>query len=200
MDKKTQIKNFVGSKIYLLQAEAGTGGGNAMLANLRRGIGHEIGEQPQLFGLVLRDLPEEFWSVDGAPTREEWVCFTCLTLYALHQQGCTKEHQMHTKENVSMGTALYRMSRTWDGDPNAEERMLQRLQKVVTAVDKRELSYHLRCIVQLLRSRGIALNYEMLAGDLYELLIPGAEKQVVLRWGQDFYGRKNQQEEKGKES
>ena len=107
---------------------------------------------------------------------------------------------MHTKENVSMGTALYRMSRTWDGDPNAEERMLQRLQKVVTAVDKRELSYHLRCIVQLLRSRGIALNYEMLAGDLYELLIPGAEKQVVLRWGQDFYGRKNQQEEKGKES
>ena len=62
MSRKKEVQNFVGKKIYLLQTEAALGSGKAMMANLRRGIGHEPGELPQLFGVILSDMPEEFIS------------------------------------------------------------------------------------------------------------------------------------------
>jgi CRISPR system Cascade subunit CasB len=65
MGKKEEIEAFVGRKIHILQAEADLGSGKAMLANLRRGIGHEPGELPQLFGILLSDMPEDFWSKSG---------------------------------------------------------------------------------------------------------------------------------------
>ena len=188
MSKKSEVQNFVSKKIYLLQAEAGLGSGKAMMANLRRGIGHEPGEMPQLFGIILSDMPEDFISKSGMATKEEWVCYTALTLYALHQQGYdVVSMPMHENEKFSIGTALRRLSSTYEGDSNAEVRMLQRLQTLATSVDMKELTHHLRGIVQLLKSKAIPLNYEMLAGDLYEMQFPESKKQVCLRWGQDFY-------------
>lgn len=188
MSKKSEVQNFVSKKIYFLQAEAGLGSGKAMMANLRRGIGHEPGEMPQLFGIILSDMPEDFISKSGIATKEEWVCYTALTLYALHQQGYdVVSMPMHENEKFSIGTALRRLSSTYEGDSNAELRMLQRLQTLATSVDMKELTHHLRGIVQLLKSKAIPLNYEMLAGDLYEIQFPERKKQVCLRWGQDFY-------------
>lgn len=196
MGTKADIENFVGWKIHILQAEAESGGGKAMLANLRRGIGHEPGELPQLFGILLQDMPEKFLSQRGEATRQEWVCYTALTLFALHQQGYHKGSlQMHTDDEVSLGTALARLRDACGGDPNAEQRMVQKLRTLATAVDKKELSYHLRGIVQLLKSNGIAINYKKLAGDLYEMLFPESKRRVCLRWGQDFYRRGNKKEE-----
>jgi len=195
MSKKADIKSFVGKKISMFQAEAGKGDGKAMLANLRRGVGHEPGELPQLFGVILLDMPEEFMSGSGIATKEEWACYIALTLYALHQQGHSLESQpMHTKENISIGRALSRLARALN-DPNAEQRMLQRLQKLATAVDMKELSYHLRGVIQLLKSNGIPINYQDFAADLYELQMPEGKKQVCFRWGQDFYREKNKKKE-----
>ncbi len=195
MSKKTEVQNFVGKKIYLLQAEAGLNSGKAMMANLRRGIGHEPGELPQLFGIILSDMPEDFISQNGIATKEEWVCYTTLTLYALHQQGYdVGSMPMHVKEKYSIGTALRSLALTYEGDPNAEPRMLQRLQTLATAFDRRELSYHLRGIIQLLKNKGIPLNYEILAGDLYEMQFTEVKKRVCLRWGQDFYRSKHKEE------
>ena len=74
MSKKSEVQNFVSKKIYLLQAEAGLSSGKAMMANLRLGIGHEPGEMPQLFGIILSDMPEDFISKNGIATKEDWVC------------------------------------------------------------------------------------------------------------------------------
>ena len=57
MGRKEEIANFVSRKIYFLQKETGLSNSNAVLANLRRGIGYEPGELPQLFGIVLLDFP-----------------------------------------------------------------------------------------------------------------------------------------------
>lgn len=195
MSKKADIKSFVGKKISILQAEASRGDGKAMLANLRRGVGNEPGEMPQLFGVILLDMPEEFMSESGIATREEWACYIALTLYALHQQGHPIESQpMHVKENISIGRALSRLARALN-DPNAEQRMLQRLQKLATAVDMKELSYHLRGVIQILKANGISINYQDFAGDLYEIQMPEGKKQVCFRWGQDFYREKNKKKE-----
>lgn len=195
MSKKADIKSFVGKKISMFQAEASRGDGKAMLANLRRGVGHEPGELPQLFGVILLDMPEEFMSDNGIATKEEWACYIAMTLYALHQQGHSLESQpMHVKENISIGRALSRLARALN-DPNAEQRMLQRLQKLATAVDMKELSYHLRGVIQILKANGIPINYQDFAGDLYELQMPEGKKQVCFRWGQDFYREKNKKKE-----
>lgn len=202
MTRKEEIRNFVGRKIHSLQAEAASASGKAALANLRRGVGREPGEMPQLFGTILYEMPEGFLSGNGTTTKEEWVCYIALTLYALHQQGHDQgNREMHTAEKVGIGRAMYRLVLTYENDSNAEQRILQRLKTLITAVDMKELSYHLRGIVQLLKSKDIPLNYEILAEDLYELQFPEGKNRVSLRWGQDFYGGRNitvkQQEKEG---
>ena len=203
MGRKAEIETFVGRKIYILQAEADLSSGKAMLANLRRGVGREPGELPQLFGLLLSDMPEDFWSKSGTATKEEWVCYTALTLYALHQQGYdAKSQHMHTDEGVSLGKAMYKLAASYDGDPNAEQRVVQKMRILATSADVKELSHHLRGIVQLLKANGISLNYKRLAGDLYEMQFPDGKRKVCLRWGQDFYGgrdKKDNQESKSGE-
>lgn len=204
MGRKAEIETFVGRKIYILQAEADLSSGKAMLANLRRGIGREPGELPQLFGILLSDMPEDFWSKNGTATKAEWVCYTALTLYALHQQGYDAKNQhMHTDEGVSLGKAMYRLAASYDGDPNAELRVVQKMRILATSVDRKELSHHLRGIVQLFKANGISLNYKWLAGDLYEMQFPEGKRKVCLKWGQDFYGgrgkKENQENKSGEE-
>lgn len=197
MGKKAELEKLVWRKIHILQSEAQSGGGKAAMANLRRGIGREPGELPELLGILLSDMPQEFWSENGTATKEEWVCYTVLTLYALHQQGHdAKGHPMNTDDEVSMGRALYKLAEAYDGDPNGEQRIVQKLRTLATAKDRKELSHHLRGIVQLLKGNGIPLNYKRLAGDLYGMQFPEGKRQVCLRWGQDFYGEKNKKEDK----
>lgn len=193
MSKKEEVEIFVGKKIRHIQAVAEYGSGKAMLAKLRRGVGHVPGELPELFDVILKDMPESLLSNDGVPTEGEWACYLALTLYALHQQGYDAGNQsMHTDEEVSIGHALSKLVGSYDDpngkeDANREERCLLRLRMLTTSVDMRELSHHLRGVVQLLRSKGIPLNYRRLATDLYTLQFRDGRDRVCLRWGQDFY-------------
>lgn len=194
MGKKSEISRFVGKKIRMLQAEEERGAGKAMMADLRRGIVHEPGELPQLFGMVLLDMPQEFMSESGIATREEWSCYMALTLYAMHQQGFDwKDRPMHVKEGGSIGRALAKMAKTSD-DANADKRALQRLQAFATSIDMKEAFYHLKSLIQLLRSKGISIDYEALAADLYDFQYADGKKRVNLRWGQDFYLEKGKKE------
>lgn len=187
MNTKSDIKSFVGKKINILLAEADFSAGKAALAGLRRGVGHEPGELPQLFGTILMDLPENLMSQSGVPTRAEWSIYIALTLYAMHQQGFdAKSKSMHTDDNVSMGTALAKMAKASE-DANAEGRMLQKLRAFATSVDMKEAFYHLKHMIQLLCSKGIAVNYVLLSADLYEFQITEKKNHVNLRWGEDFY-------------
>lgn len=195
MNRKEKIGNFVGRKINLLQAEADYGAGKALMADLRRGIGHEPGEMPRLFGLILQDMPEEFLSGNGETTEGEWACYLALTLFSLHQQGYEiKSQPMHIDGKRSIGRAMSRLASSYE-DANGEQRMLQRLQALATSVNMKEVSHHLRGIVQLLKSKGIPLDYVMLAKDLYELQFPEGKNRVCLRWGQDFYRKEKEEME-----
>ena len=183
MGKKDEVAQFVERKIHFLQEGKDGGENKAVVANLRRGVGCEPGELPQLFGIILMDMPEKFMSEDGVPTKEEWSCYIALTLYALHQQGNEMGNRsMHTEERIDLGTAMWELASSYE-DSNAEQRMLQRMRMLSTSADMKELSYHLRGVVQLLKSKGIPLNYRILAADLYELQCLDGKKHVHLRWG-----------------
>lgn len=194
MSTKSEIEFFVSKKISSLQAYADSGAGKAVMAELRKGIGHAPGEIPKLFGIILMDMPEKFMSEDGNATKEEWAIYIALTSFAAHQQGFNlKQKAMHTEEKISIGRALAKLSKVYN-DINAEKRMLQKLQVFATSKDMKEAAYHLRSMIRLLNGNAIPINYALLSGDLYEFQFSDGKNRVNLRWGQDFYYEKYNQE------
>lgn len=183
MSNETMIREYVGNRITGLIRQRNTSDGRAMLAQLRRGIGKEPGELPELWGIFLNELRPELIRKDGVPTAAEWAIYLSLTLFALHQQGNTDP--VHC-EKVSLGKAAYALMGK-DKDDEARKRVLRRFAPIVTAKSMAEVSHHLRGMIQLLKANGNALDYIQLAADLYQFQFIESRRNVQLRWGQDFY-------------
>lgn len=192
MSRKNDVEQFVRKKIYGLESQAEESYAKTNYANLRRSLGKKPGEEPAVFGIILKDMPAEFLSNSGIPTREEWACYIALTLYAMHQQGYDpKKQSMNSNDRmISMGISMRNFVNT-EEDRNAEERMQQRLQMLATAKDITELAYHLKGVIQLIKKRGIQCNYAKLASDLYEIQFQEQRAKICLRWGQDFFKKTN---------
>lgn len=182
MSKKEQVGKYVYGQIASLIASMKYSGGKAKLAELRRGAGKVPGELPELWGVFLNGIPDELLGQNGVPSSAEWAIYLSLTLFALHQQGNGNSMNI---DGISIGKAAARLMDKPDDDER--ERVLRRLGPVVTAKDMPELSHHLRCLIQLLRSKGIGLDYKRLAEDIYDFQFEEDRKKVQLRWGQDFY-------------
>lgn len=163
----------------------------AVLANLRRGVGHIPGEIPQLWGEFLIDMPESLYG-KGKPSKAEWAIYTALTLFALHQQGHDlKKEPMHCKEQ-RLGTAIAHLVTNEDD----MKRIVRRFNAAATANSVTALAYYLRGLVQLLRANGIPLDYVSLSGDLFRFQFSESVNAVRLTWGQDYYGYFNQNRKK----
>lgn len=179
---REKIGKYVYGQIALLTENMKYSGGKAMLANLRRGAGKTPGELPELWGIFLNGIPDEMLSRNGEPTKEEWAIYISLTLYALHQQG--NSESIH-KDGVGFGKAAAMLMN--EQTDKERERVLRRFGPAVTANDMYELYHHMRCLIELMRNKGIKLDYAMLAKDIYDFQFSEGKKKVQLRWGQDFY-------------
>lgn len=187
MSIKQEIGQYIRKKITYLKETGEYTSTKAELAQLRRGVGHKPGELPKLYGILLKDMPEDFWNSEGYATKQEWSCYIALTLYAWHQQGNDIKTQcVHTFSKRSLGSAL-RLLTYKSNDSNAEERVLKKMQILITSNDMDEFAYHLKNIITLLRSEAISLNYAELAEDVYAFQFEESKKRVSLKWGQDFY-------------
>ena len=137
------------------------------------------------------------------PTRAEWAVYLTLTLYALHQQGRDMGREPMHREGQSLGQSVRRLVKP--GEDPQDASVLRRFQALTSAASMQEVSQHLRGIIQILRSEGIALDYVRLAADLYDLQFPESSQRVRLRWGQDYYRmpadaeQLKHQEEEGKQ-
>jgi CRISPR system Cascade subunit CasB len=189
------IRRYVQSRLIYLQSIAGMGSGKAELARLRRGTGKSPGELPELWGIFLEDLPTGLQGTGKQPGRSEWSVYTVLTLYAVHQQG---QNQSMYLEGNTLGKAIRQLVPTADQD--AEMRVLRRFNQMATSSDMLELSYHLRGIIELLRSESIPLDYVDLAEDLYWYQDEERRTSVRLKWGRAYYQfKQNEKEEKSDE-
>ena len=169
----------------------------ALLAKLRRGVGRQPGDMSALWAILLDGLPEEMQSQRIAePSREEWAIYMALTMYALHQQGCdVKSESMHRKE-ISLGDAARQLAGKLSGDISDNlERVARRFNRVATADSMEEMAHYLRSFVQLLRTNVVALDYGMLAGDLFRYQFEDLKANVRLRWGEDFYAGSTEDKE-----
>ncbi len=179
---RDKVGKYVYGQIALLTENMKYSGGKAMFANLRRGAGKTPGELPELWGVFLNGIPDEMLSRNGEPTKEEWAIYIALTMFALHQQG--NSESIH-KDGISFGRAAAMLMN--DQTDDERERVLRRFGPAVTANDMYELSHHMRCLIELMRNKGIKLDYVMLAKDIYDCQFSEGKKKVQLRWGQDFY-------------
>lgn len=165
----------------------------SMLAKLRRGIGKQPGELPELFEIVLSDMPEELYGKGDGPSYSVWSIYTAVTLFALHQQG--KEHPMSMSGKTegqtfgnSLGAAVGELVKLEvKQDEEREPAIKRRFDAVCTANEFTELVNHARGLIQLLRVGDIKLDYPRFAEDLYWYQFDDVRNRIRLRWGEDYY-------------
>ena len=191
MDEKRDIsfliKKFVRAKIDGLLENSSWS--RAALARLRRGIGKEPGELPELFEYFLEGMTEELYGRGDEASYPERAIYTALTLFALHQQG--KEQPMNMGWNVgskdkgnSLGAAVGLLV---NRDKDREPAFKRRFDAVITADVFTELAHHARGMIQLLKAEDITLDYPCLADDLFWYQFDELRNRVRLRWGEDYY-------------
>lgn len=171
--------------INSLIAQKDTGGGKAMLAELRRGIGKNPGELPELWGIFLNEIPEQLISRNGIPSWAEWAVYLSLTMFALHQQGNDKI--VHA-EKINLGDAARILADKYDD--NGRERVIRRFAPIITAKDMPEFAHHLRGMIQIFSAEGVKLDYIRLANDIF--FFQSDRKKVQLIWGESFYYKKGE--------
>lgn len=192
-----EVKQQTAARLNRIMSMSNVHEQRALLAKLRRGVGRKPGDMPELWAILLDGLPESMQSKQIAePSREEWAVYTALTVYALHQQGHeVKVEPMH-HEGCSLGTAAKQLAERLPGDSQDNlERVARRFNLVATAASMEEMVHYLRAFVQLLRANGVALDYVMLADDLYRYQFDDLAPNVRLRWGEDYYAGSTENKE-----
>ena len=167
------------------------------LAQLRHGIGKKPGEVPEMWELLFNRFPEELMSRNGEPSWAEWAVSLSLCMYALHQQGSDIHQKNMHSEQQPLGKAVRKLAALQDESELA--RIRKRFTVFAKSADMEECAYYLRGLVQLLRAKGVPMDYIQLAYDLYQFQTENGAQKVKLRWGQDFY-RVVKQEEEEKEN
>ena len=191
-EEAKKASRFVRNRIEMLSRGEDIGVG-ATLAILRRGCGKTPGSMPALWAVTYRGMPEELIGNGKDPTRAEWAVHIALTLFALHQQGTSLNERCMNQEGQHLGIAVNKLIKEEDD----KARIKRRLDAAATSDGVIMLSNHLRGLVQLLKNKDIALDYERLAEDIYLYQDPDERDSVRLNWGRDFYrGTMTQDENK----
>ena len=169
----------------------------ATLAKLRRGIGRQPGSMPDIWDFTLDNLPKEYISQYDKPTAGEWAAHMSLTLFALHQQGNDIKQNRMSEAERSLGSAVRQLVNK--RGVVSEDAIKRRFDTVVTSDSPEELAYHLRGLINLMKSEKIPLDYPQLAEELLKFQNPDRRDSVRLRWGQDYYFNKGKDEEKNEQ-
>ncbi|PZT76271.1 MULTISPECIES: type I-E CRISPR-associated protein Cse2/CasB [unclassified Streptomyces] len=175
----------------------------AALARLRRGAGQKPERVPDLWNLIDTSslhAPDEGARELSDPEleRAENALHTALTLWALHQQS-RREAGMHGQGSRGrprgLGAAVRRMMKPGEID----DPLRKRLVRAGTAPDLTVLAQRLRDIVLLLRRERFALDYALLAGQLYTWQWPDGPDRVRREWGRSFHAWQAENADDGQE-
>lgn len=151
---------------------------NSLLDSGNRHVAADARRQLALLRRSARDGTAEagayaFVFAGDPPEREQEIWLLVAGLYALHPHA-------DRARNRSLGAAMRLLVRE---RPSAQRRFTQLL-----SLDYPAMPYHLRQLVRLLESGGIALDHHLLLGDLVEIQA-GRDRahRARLRWARDFH-------------
>ncbi len=182
----------------------------ATLARLRRGAGRPAHAVQDLWGLTGTDELAQALAdlADDEPKpfdhdRAEEALHLAITLWALHQQSHRDEDMHMTGRGLGRAVRVLMSGGSGKADsqqsqPAIEEGatkseaernepLRRRFVRVGNASSLDALAQRLREIVLLLRREDIALDYSLLADQLYWWQYPAATDDVRRQWGRDFH-------------
>lgn len=163
----------------------------ADLAELRKASQDLYVFPPSVWHLV--DLPEasNISSSDLLTAKEQGIR-GALWLYARHQRGrITPMHQ----RGVNLGEAVSRLA--WLEGMDNEKAVRRHFDAAVMSTTFSGFFNHLKGLIGQLGSNraAIAIDYGLLAQDLYRFAIPGGKQKVILSWARGYARQKNEKSE-----
>jgi CRISPR system Cascade subunit CasB len=159
----------------------------AVLANLRNSIGKSLTDAEDVWPILFENLPKEYLSREGSETQEEKAIFTTLQLYALCMQGASDSVKSDNSYKGTVGKSLGS-----GRDMNNSVALDRRFNVLITAGTFSELTYHLRQMIRIVKSKGrMTINFPRLAEDLFWFQ-RGNQKKICLRWAQEYYSQKQE--------
>lgn len=162
----------------------------ATLAKLRTCDPSEVGVDPRVWQVTLAELPDELASPSSPePTDAERVVHACLVLFAVHFQS--KQEPVH-RRGARLGRAVGELASRRGREGKRDNATLQRFHRLALTTEPDLRIHHLRGLIALLRTESpvIALDYGLLAADLYLLANPAIDPSPILtRWGRDLHHR-----------
>jgi CRISPR system Cascade subunit CasB len=169
---ENSLKEFVFHRIKQLDKKDDSYS-KATSARLRRAVGKQPGETPDIWEITLQGAP--------SGVKEQEIIHTVLTLYALHSQG---KNESMNDDKTGFGTAIARLI---DPEKGNETAIRRRFNAVSTSADYSELAYHARGLIQLLKAKDIKMDYVRFAYDLLFFQNPDFANNIRLKWGNEFY-------------
>lgn len=174
----------------------------ALLANMRNSADKDISNNVDALAYVFSNLSYGGDDRDGELSYMERAIFTAIQMYAIHQQsnvesvlkfGNDDENESGENKNqykANIGDALATLR------SDESESIDKRFNAMITATNFNKLSYHLRQMIKILKSKSDAkVDYAKLAEDLYWFMI-GRKEEVRLSWARSYYKyRKNEEME-----
>lgn len=159
----------------------------ANLAKIRRTVGKHLNEATDVWPILFDNLPEEFISNYGQPTYEEVAVYHAIQLYALYNQGGQNFQQLseHNKDSKKLNIGYHLSSLRKEDNTTATDR---RFNAMITSSNLEELVYHLRHMLNLLKSKSAhkKIDFAKLAEDLYWYQ-KNNQETVRLEWARSYY-------------
>lgn len=196
--KKISVYGVTANILEQVSGDLDSSATKATLSNLRNSISKPYSQTIDVFVALYRYLPDSFISEYGDLSYEEKAIITALQIFAIHQQGNSKSvllENVDEEKYKNMGYSL-KILRTDDNVKSTD----RRFNTMITADTFDEFVFHLRQLVNLLKSRSDQkVNYAKLAQNLYYFQTPSTRESIKLSWAKEYYRYKNK-EEKGEEN
>lgn len=160
-------------------------GDRAALAALRRGLGKDPGEAPEMFPVLYSRIPEEYLPL---PPWERRIVFMVAALFALYPDSPPWPEPSRQRWQRNLGASMRQLADQTNSD-GPERRFVALLNS-----DDDDLPQHLRGIIGLLKSAKspVPVDWVRLIWDLRRWNI--ADRAVQHDWAAAFWGGRRVQE------
>lgn len=174
----------------------------ALLSNMRNSADKDISNNVDALAYVFSNLSYGEDDRYGELSYMEQAIFTAIQMYAIHQQSNVESVLKFGNEDENESREKKKKYKANIGDALAtlrsdeSESIDKRFNAMITATNFNKLSYHLRQMIKILKSKSEAkVDYAKLAEDLYWFMI-GRKEEVRLSWARSYYKyRKNEEME-----
>jgi CRISPR system Cascade subunit CasB len=172
-----------------------TGRAGADMAKLRKGLGRDAGDVPEMWPYYKVVIPDQAAAAGTRRTPELDAEHAALTLFAVHQQS--QGTTMHSAEE-HIGDALLKLrsSKQFAANPQALD---ERVNAAATASSVTELVHHLKGLVTLLRGQQLPFDYTQLVDDIADWRWPSSRARIRRQWGAHYFAWNRAADDEGPE-